>query len=393
MALVDYSDSEESQNEGPRHDAAPATNTITKPSFQKRVDKSNPRRIQVSLPQHVSSASDEGQRASKRLKTEGGGTFGDFASFLPAPKNTKSTTSDATSNTKLGSRGRGLGAGVNLKTGSAPGFSREVYAGAAQDDDDFVDETPSEAYQAKGSILSLPPPKALEQPKQQASASSGSTGSATMFKPLSVARKATKRKSQISYPVLQANATASPVTPAQASKPKKISLFSIENESTDALTSQTVSANQSPYEHPNDLLEPTYENYTPDIAHTMPPPAVPTPPAMLQNSSQTLKDVADDLSLTPSERRRLFGRQGSSKTSGNQPKIVNYSTETEYSHNELVRQAAEGQPVHNPVRSLAPGKHSLKQLVGAVQNQKDALEESFIAGKGRRKEAGSRYGW
>jgi hypothetical protein len=49
--------------------------------------------------------------------------------------------------------------------------------------------------------------------------------------------------------------------------------------------------------------------------------------------------------------------------------------------------------MHNPVRSIAPGKHSLKQLVNAAQSQKDALAESFAKGYQNRKEAGSKYGW
>ncbi|RMZ90737.1 hypothetical protein DV736_g2034, partial [Chaetothyriales sp. CBS 134916] len=48
---------------------------------------------------------------------------------------------------------------------------------------------------------------------------------------------------------------------------------------------------------------------------------------------------------------------------------------------------------HNPVRAIAPGKHSLRQLVNAAQGQKDALEDSFAIGKQNKKEAGSKYGW
>jgi hypothetical protein len=49
--------------------------------------------------------------------------------------------------------------------------------------------------------------------------------------------------------------------------------------------------------------------------------------------------------------------------------------------------------VHNPVRSIAPGKHSLKQLLNATVSQKEALEESFAKGYANRKEASGRYGW
>lgn len=44
------------------------------------------------------------------------------------------------------------------------------------------------------------------------------------------------------------------------------------------------------------------------------------------------------------------------------------------------------------VRALAPGKHSLKQLVNAVSSQREALEDSFAAGRRRKGESGARYG-
>ena len=37
------------------------------------------------------------------------------------------------------------------------------------------------------------------------------------------------------------------------------------------------------------------------------------------------------------------------------------------------------------------GKHSLKQLVNAASNQREALEEHFAKGKSNRKDAGARY--
>ena len=73
-------------------------------------------------------------------------------------------------------------------------------------------------------------------------------------------------------------------------------------------------------------------------------------------------------------------------------KIINFNTDEEYLRNEELRAAGE-QVVHNPVRAIAPGKHSLKQLVNAAQSQKEALEESFAKGKSNRAEASSRYGW
>jgi hypothetical protein len=64
----------------------------------------------------------------------------------------------------------------------------------------------------------------------------------------------------------------------------------------------------------------------------------------------------------------------------------------EYAANEELR--AKGETVqHNPVRAIAPGKHSLRQLVNAASSQQDALEEKFMTSKRNKKEAGSKYGW
>jgi len=72
--------------------------------------------------------------------------------------------------------------------------------------------------------------------------------------------------------------------------------------------------------------------------------------------------------------------------------VVNFNTDAEYAANELFRQSGE-QVQHNPVRAIATGKHSLKQLVSAATGQKEALEESFASGKRNKREAGNKYGW
>jgi len=88
--------------------------------------------------------------------------------------------------------------------------------------------------------------------------------------------------------------------------------------------------------------------------------------------------------------RQLTGRRGQQIQNG--VNIVNFSVDDEYEANEELR--AQGETVqHNPVRSIAPGKHSLTQLVGAVASQKDAFDEHFAKGKRNKREAGSRYGW
>ena len=119
MALVNYSDSEASDVEAPVPKAAASS---TKPAFQKVVDRSNPGKIKVSLPQ-AAPKDKSGEPPTKRAKIGGGGLSG-FNSFLPAPKNigqAKNTTLGGGNTSK-----KGLGAGVSLKTGAAPGFPENL---------------------------------------------------------------------------------------------------------------------------------------------------------------------------------------------------------------------------------------------------------------------------
>jgi hypothetical protein len=218
-----------------------------------------------------------------------------------------------------------------------------------------------------------------------------------MFRPLSVSRKPAKKKMQPTFNNSMASTTAiTSATPEQnaqkpASKPK-VSLFSLSTESEqDATTTSNGEYKPIMYEPPQEEedenpADPSYEDYTPTTNHTAPAPFVPTPPV-----SQSLDDIAGDLNLSAAERRQLFGRQKGGKGQA-ATKVINFNTDQEYLHNEELRAAGE-QVMHNPVRAIAPGKHSLKQLVNAAQSQKEALEESFAKGRNNRAEASSRYGW
>jgi hypothetical protein len=131
-------------------------------------------------------------------------------------------------------------------------------------------------------------------------------------------------------------------------------------------------------------LESSREDY-PQTTNNNAPPMAPVP------VSQSLDDIAGDLNLTIAQRRQLFGRQKDGRLQS-ATKVINFNTDQEYLHNEELRASGQ-QTMHNPVRSIAPGKHSLKQLVNAAQSQKEALEESFNKGRSNRAEASSRYGW
>jgi hypothetical protein len=395
MGLVDYSDSDTSDVEEVKV-TKPAITTSGKPAFRKVVDRSNPGKIKVSLPQaSLKNENLSDEPPTKRVKTSGGGAFSAFSgfnSFLPAPKKTGQAASATTRDSKSVTRS-GLGAGVSLKTGAAPGFSRHSEA-----DDDYggYQEGSESGF---GGGMGLPAPKASQPVDQKPAEEVKLVGKPLMFRPLSVAQKPKKKKTAASMIAssIPPPAPSPPQTPAEKAPRVKVSLFSMSQEA----STTSVTPSQGEYEPillesqtPSNFFSQTsmedpysVEEYTPNPSQTFLPFA-PTPP-----TSQSLDDIAGDLHLSAAERRQLFGRQKSGQRSQfAATKVINFNTDQEYLHNEELRAAGE-QVKHNPVRAIAPGKHSLKQLVNAAQTQKDALEESFQAGKNNRKEASSRYGW
>jgi hypothetical protein len=396
MGLVDYSDSDASDiEEAPKVTAKAATNP-SKPAFQKVVDRSNPGKIRVSLPQAASKDDTKSDGPPTKKAKTGGGEFSGFNSFLPPPKRTGQTAS--TLGGGIAAK-KGLGSGVSLKTGAAPGFSREP-----EPERNYVEDTYEEGSEEKsniGSGLSLPPRKATQIGGQKPAEEVKLVGKPLMFKPLSVARKPAKKKKQM--PPSTAESTVASPAPATSAIPQpekpvqrpKVSLFSMSAEPAASVTPQPTGDYQPMLYEANERgenseedqgLEPSYEDNTPTTSH-MAPPAVPTPPI-----SQSLDDIAGDLNLSAAERRQLFGRQKEGRGMQAATKVINFNTDEEYLRNEELRASGE-QVVHNPVRAIAPGKHSLKQLVNAAQSQKEALEESFAKGKSNRAEASSKYGW
>lgn len=389
MALVDYSDSDASDEE-----TVPSVKLTvsSKPTFQRVVDRSNPGKIKISLPQPTRDSIVEGDEPpSKRPKIGGGGLSG-FMASLPAPKRTGIST-----NSTLGGGNtakRGLGAGVNLKTGAAPGFSREP-----EPDRDYNGDAQEEVEPISGDLdLNLSVPKTasnMGNPAEEVKL----VGKSMMFKPLSVSRKPVKKKKAMASTLVAATVSlpspVTPNTPQNLQKPvrAKVSMFSLSTETPSSEVPKSA-GNYEPmmYQVPDEVEEATgsfegsFEEsaeYTPNTSFAA-PPAVPTPPV-----SQSLNDIAGDLNLSAAERRQLFGR---GHKGGRVTNVINFNTDQEYLHNEELRAAGE-QVAHNPVRAIAAGKHSLKQLVNSAQSQKEALEESFAKGKNNRAEASSRYGW
>ena len=398
MVLVEYSESDDSDDES-HSTPQPTGKEIAdsqKPSFQKVVDRSNPHKIRVNLPKPSITAADERgddpEPPSKRAKL-GANPFSGFNSFLPPPKKaTAPSVGTAMSSVNKG----GLGRGVSLKTGAAPGFSREEPPRSYDCDDGNVGEE-GDAQ----SLVEVDETVASQKIGTQEATSMNTVDmdaikkrNPMMFKPLSVTRKPTKKKFP-SPTVRSDNSVQGHAFAQRRGGVPTVSLFATDNiqdlqtpmSSTPGQYQRITSLTSHPEPDPPqpDLGEGLVsegldisKEAAPRIQH-----------ATIDQSPQSLDSIASDLNLSDSAKRQLLGRQRGNTSIIN---VVNFNTDQEYAANEILRQAGE-QVQHNPVRSIAPGKHSLKQLVNAVSNQKDALEEQFASGRRNKKEAGSKYGW
>ncbi|MCJ1398291.1 hypothetical protein MMC11_001488 [Xylographa trunciseda] len=403
MALVGYSDSEESCEESKPTQKPPSkAGASTKLAFQKVIDRSNPHKIKVTLPEASKpdppEAHSEDEPPAKRTKLGGGG-FSGFNSMLPAPKRAAGVSGGIGAGVRRGA----LGSGVNLKTGATPGFSREsIPAPEALDveelnehnyDDEYsppdtqgISASPGSSEVASNILLPSEEPK----PKKM--------GNPMMFKPLSVARKPQKKKKSTTS-VQVVSSVRDPEPPAPPKAVPKISLFSMGTTEKEEISSLAASGDYEPllYQPPSTRQDDDSLNNTNtepgnvNMSDTYVLDTTFTGPTGL--GSQSLSAVASDLNLSASAKRQLFGRQRSNgKGEASAINVMNFNTDQEYAANELLRQAGE-QVQHNPVRALAAGKHSLKQLINAASTQKDALEEHFASGRRNKKEAGSKYGW
>lgn len=401
MALVDYSESEGSDDEtqAPQGQQKsipdPHTSTSSKPSFQKKIEKSNPRKIKADLPSTVpegTPASKEGEDAppAKRARTGGGG----FNSFLPAPKNpTEAAPSGNASGRLLSRGGGGVGRGVSLKTGAQPAFSRAPEPpreAADEQPGDFahdappVPETQLEEQDPRDSLPDVPS-EAKVAPRKP------------MFKPLSVGRKLDKKKKK---PPL-VNGSETTMKAAQDGPPSGASGAEPPRGQAAAVTapppkrSLFASAQEEPQEEPDETSHGTYQPYLEEPAPPAPQPNgttqefQPAPPT--NQPAQNLDTLASSLNLTPAQRRQLFGRTGVPTAA----QLQQFSVSQEYASNAAAAAEGEANAAAAPktVKSIAPGKHSLQQLLNQASTQKDALEESFARGKSNKKEGASRYGW
>lgn len=366
MNLVAYSDSES--------DGEPESTPAPKPAKATAKKLVNPgtHKVTINLPKLKAEKDDLQKDAppAKRAKLGGGLNIN---AFLPAPKRPAA----------------GLGKGVNLKTGAEAAFTRAPKTfeaeGEKQDIKDVIAELrarPSQAVNEEntgmgGGNMDFPAP-AQKEVKM--------VGSAMRFKPLSISRNAQKKKKRLPLPTA---AASTPVTksalvvaaPAKA----KVSLFSIGQDQAQSSSTPGYSffgeddEGDEEEEQVNELAEEqTFE-----------------PASFAQPGAQNLNSITKDMNLSDADMRQLFGRQagkGGKIPDLSNMKVVSFNMDDEYkANNELI---AKGEVIsHNPVRGIAPGKHSLKQLVNAAATQKDALEEHFAKGRSNQAAASQRYGW
>jgi hypothetical protein len=401
--LVSYSDSDDSDQDAPQNKDlslknAPAKDVPSKhPESTFTVDKNHPRRIQVNLQQRdspapaIDDAGPDGE--SSRKKPRLGGGLGGFNSMLPAPK--QSTKEAAVPTLKGPSRKV-----FSLKTGAEPGFSREadaelrqVLAGQGADERKESHENNGEPLRGNGFSTDLES-RPISKTKS------------TIFKPLSVARNANKKKkppagSSTSTSTTTAEGKARPQLPIAESSTipvLKVSLFPTATTERSTVEPTTRNSEYRPFLYNSkDENEPQQLNPTSaadridlptnhaNLTSTHPPAPAP--------QLQSLDSIANDLNLSASARRQLLGRKNHREATRPTTSVMNFNTDEEYAANEAARASGDQAPSHNPVRAIAPGKHSLKQLVSAASGQKDALEESFATGRRNKREAGGRYGW
>lgn len=211
------------------------------------------------------------------------------------------------------------------------------------------------------------------------------TGKATRFKPLSVSNKKSIKKAKPgngSDSSAVANKMESTKTtdelkfegksPSPAVKVKR-SLFSLQQEENDI-----------PAEISSDSYESTSESV---IKKTFEPPtATATITSAAPAAVSSLEAVAADLNLTPAQRRQLFGRHSKDVN------VTHFNMDSEYAANEQLRWSGETIE-HKAVKTIAPGKHSLQQLVNNARSNQESIEEKWAEGRRNRGEGGSKYGW
>ncbi|KZM26895.1 uncharacterized protein EKO05_0011379 [Ascochyta rabiei] len=414
MNLIAYSDSD-SDSDG---DAPPAPAPAPKPaprSFHKVVDRAHPGRIKLSLPGAASTPTDRDDIESeappaKKPRTGAGPGLAGFNSMLPAPKKGHAKPAAAGATPATRALGKGLGAGVNLRTGAEPAFKREPKLDLEEHDGNgnVIEKAPMKRDDFRA-MLNLPTPRSEQKtsPKPSSPASVPDTAqgapapkpAAPRFVPMSVGKGKKKKPvapRSAAAPAGESKSAASPLVEARPPPKPKPSLFGVSQEA-EAPSEQKTNGAYQPImygfdddEDEDDDALATDGAFGAQPAHHTAQHAFAPPSAAAPSE---LTNIASELNLSEAERRQLFGKKGRNGPDFSSARIVEFNTDTEYAHNEQLRQQGE-QAQHNPLKSISgTGKNSLRSLVSVASTQKEALEEHFATSHRNKREAGNRYGW
>jgi hypothetical protein len=414
MNLIAYSDSE-SDGEAPVA-PKPALKQAPKPSFQKVVDRSNPGRIKVNLPGAPQSRAEKDHieadaPPAKKPRLGGAAAFGGFNAMLPAPKKPVATPAAVDATTGKRALGKGLAAGVNLRTGAEPAFKRESRVELDEFDENGnpIKKEPMNKEDFRA-LLNLPTPKSQKKEETkpdtptiipQADLVPAPKAATPRFVPMSVgkgkkkkpvvARRAATSSTEATATGSGASTPQTQSAPAPPPRKPKVSLFGV---SEDAKTQANASSGEA-YQPMLYGAEDEAAAPIPDDAFDQQQtyqPAQQAPTATTSAAPHDLTGIASELNLSAAERRQLFGKRGREEDFSS-AKIVEFSTDTEYAYNNKLREQGE-QVQHNALKSISgTGKNSLRSLINVASTQKDALEEHFASGYRNKKEAGNKYGW
>ncbi|BDD59227.1 hypothetical protein MPDQ_000181 [Monascus purpureus] len=404
MALVSYSDSESDTENVPMQvpekkpvAALPSKHPATG-NFQAIVDRSNSRKIRVALPEikPENPADEEDGPVRKKARVGGGGAFSGFNALLPAPKRNNEANTGAKITTSSSTRKV-----FSLKTGATPGFDREADTEMRRDYQ--AQASGGGSHEETGSTSG-----AVQGEEQPVKKEPKLVGNAMMFKPLSVGRNQKKKPKSAAvvsnvevekgraqppekrHSASESPSAAAPAPPLQIAQKPKVSLFSLSTTEDKTGLSPETQTQLTAYKPLVYCSETAGSSAEAEPGTQAPSSTAPTECIRSEPQVQTLENIADDLNLSRSQRRHLFGRQPASSKS----QVLTFNTDKEYAANQaLSRETDLAAAQHNPVRPIAPGKHTLQQLVNVASNQRDALEESFATGRRNKKEAGSKYGW
>lgn len=310
MALVSYSESEGSDEEEPWPQTTTNTQPTTNPETKLTVDKSKPRKIRVSLQETQTeppiNGGLDGEPAHKRPKVGGG--FSGFNSMLPAPKRDIQSASETKAAT-IGSSTKVF----NLKTGAEPGFNRASDAELRQQlrerDNGQVEGGLAVQTGAEQDVARTRQESEL---RSIASPPLSKQGNAMLFKPLSVARSAQRRKTPAKLsavvPASQLQLDKAALAPHASPAVPKVHLFSI---STSDEPFQKSNMDKGIYEpimdqeiEGSDEIDPIHAIATDKAAGSHDPNSQ----TISDNSSQSLDSIAADLNLSASAKRQLLGR-------------------------------------------------------------------------------------